>query len=394
MTKKILSLFACAALLASCNNEKATVINQETGLKIVNPLPQTEIYVQGQRLLSANPQSRADYNWPMHTDAFETAYFRIRADGNKIVGIQEMPSAQFFGRTPGKAGNNKGKVSTLYPYGRYNDRDFDYYQTDKKTGQNIGLFRFLLDNTGQNTQLAITEAPMVEDILADEKADLQTAIANGQDVAKNIVKLAKVDSLLSLGSQHLNSHVLWYVVKEVGTRYGWQVNGIIGADQVPEYTIDTSLVPDDVDIDIHQQIRAGWNEIKTLLRIRTDVESITINIPLKQEDIIEQDHFTIRAFNFDNSEYHIAHTISHDSNGITIEISNIPDDLIQNLKQDFGEGLTIEINSYCTIKDNWEQLSQSCVVSTGKPCTVNGQIHSTMHPESEIDPLPLPVKEE
>jgi hypothetical protein len=154
---------------------------------------------------------------------------------------------------------------------------------------------------------------------------------------------------------------------------------------VPSYTIDK--VPDNVEIDIHQQEHKDWNEIKTSVHIRSDVESVTINIPLKQQDVIEKDDFAIRVFDFNYAEYTISHTITHDANGITIEISNIPAALIEQLKQNFGDGLTVEIHSYCTTDDIWEQLSKSRVVRTGKPCTVNGQISSALRPDE--DPVPI-----
>ena len=98
--------------------------------------------------------------------------------------------------------------------------------------------------------------------------------------------------------------------------------------------------------------------------------------------VIERDDFAIRIFDFDYSEYHISHTVTHNDKGITIEITNIPAELIQTLKQNFGDGLTIEIHSYCTTNDIWEQLKGSTVRS-GKPCTVNGQIHSALRPDPE-----------
>ena len=380
--KKILSLFAVAVLLVGCSNNE--VVEADLAETVETSLPETEIYVQGQLLNYNAPQTRANYKWPLvnETEGWETARFSIRAD-NGIVGVQDMPSAQYLGRSPGKTGNNKGKVYSLYPYGHYNDRDLDYYQKDKKTGQNIGLFRYVYDPNGQKTQAAIMEAPLVEEILGDEKSDLETAIANGQNVEKNTKLLQTTDSLLALGTDHLESHILWYVVKEVGMKNGWHVNGIVSVNEVPDYHANPDHVPDNVEVDVHQQVHQDWNEIKTSLHIRTDVESITVNIPLKQEDVIERDDFAIRVFDFDYSEYHISHTVTHDNNGITIAITNIPAELIQTLKQNFGDGLTIEIHSYCTTNDIWEQLSKSRVVSVGKPCTVNGQIHSALRPDPD-----------
>ena len=141
----------------------------------------------------------------------------------------------------------------------------------------------------------------------------------------------------------------------------------------------------EVEIDIHQQIHQDWNEIKTSIHVRADVESIKINIPLNQADVIEKDDFAIRAFDFNYKEYNVTHTVTHDANGITIEISNIPAELIQELKQNFHDGLTIEIHSYCTTEDIWEQLSKSKVVKLGKPCTVKGQVSSALRPGEKVE---------
>ena len=393
--KRLFFFFALAALLVGCNNEE-NIGTINTGTSDMS-LPQTEIFVQGQLLIAGEtpranaPQTRANYPWPNVNEAegWETARFSIRADNN-IVDFYDKSSTLYFGRAPGKVGNNKGKVYSLFPYGHYNDRDYDYYQKDKKTGQNIGLFRYVYDPRGLKTQPAIMEAPSVVDILGDEKTDLETAIANNQNVAKNTANLQKVNDLLALNNEdpdYLDKHVLWYVVKEVGMKNGWHVNGVISDDVVPSYTIDQ--VPDNLEVDIHQQEHQDWNEIKTSIHIRTDVESVTINIPLRQEDIIERDDFAIRVFDFDYSEYHITHKVTHNENGITIEITDIPAALIQTLKDNFGDGLTIEIHSYCTTADIWEQLKGSHVVRTGKPCTVNGQIHSALRPDPDD-----PTKEE
>jgi hypothetical protein len=279
----------------------------------------------------------------------------------------------------------------MYPYDRYNDRDLDYYQKDKKTGENIGLFRCVLDETGQRTQVAIEDAPLVVDILADEKEDLEAAIAKGQNVTKNQASLDQVNALLAKGSDYLESHVLWYVVKEVGMKNGWHVNGVISDKVVPK--IDRSAmaasVKDEVEIDIHQQKHQDWSEIKTSVHVRADVESIKINLPIREDNILEQDDFAIRIYDFYYKEYAINHTVTHDANGITIEISNIPADLINQLKATFGDGLTVEIHSYCKREDEvWDDLKNSAVISMGKPCELKGQITSALR-EGELVPIKL-----
>ncbi len=374
--KKFLSLFAIAALLASCDSD---VTSENNGAAENSNLPETEIFVQGQLLSANTAETRSyvgEYKWPYvnEVEGWETARFSIRADGF-IPGYIDQSSTLYYGRAAGKDGRNRGEVWTLYPYGHYNDRDMDYYQKDKKTGNNIGMFRYVLDQAGLQTQFAIKTAPSVVDILQDEIDDNK----------KDLSKLYELKALEDANPGYLDKHVLWYVVKEVGMKNGWHVNGVIVDYEVPNKNDVTYNDPNNVEIDIHQQTHQDWNEIKTSVHIRADVESVTINIPLNQADVIEKDDFAIRMFDFNYKEYSITHTVTHDANGITIDITNIPAQLIQELKQNFHDGLTIEIHSYCTTEDIWEQLSKSRVVKLGKPCTVNGQVTSALRPDDKVE---------
>ena len=396
--RKLIVLMLCAPLFVACSSDSDDVVSQQPST------PSTEVFVQGGilsargNMISANT-TRADVHtdsqhgsytkWPyVSAEGWETARFSIRADG-KIVGVEDQSSSLYYGRPAGKMGRNRGAVYTLYPYGRYNDRDLDYYQRDKKTGNNIGLFRYVHDDKGQRTQVAIEDAPLVVDILADEKEDLEAAIAKGQNVAKNQENLDKVEALIARGSDYLEKHILWYVVKEVGMKNGWHVNGVISENEVAAPVVDPTKVPNNVEIDIHQQKHQDWSEIKTSIHVRADVESIKINLPIREDNILEQDDFAIRIYDFYYKEYAINHTVTHDANGITIEISNIPAELIQELKQNFGDGLTVEIHSYCKREDEvWDDLKNSAVISMGKPCELKGQITSALR-EGELVPIKL-----
>ena len=404
--RKLIVLMLCAPLFVACSSDSNDVVSQQPST------PSTEVFVQGGilsargNMISANT-TRADVHtdsqhgsytkWPyVSAEGWETARFSIRADG-KIVGVEDQSSSLYYGRPAGKMGRNRGAVYTLYPYGRYNDRDLDYYQRDKKTGNNIGLFRYVHDDKGQRTQVAIEDAPLVVDILADEKEDLEAAIAKGQNVAKNQENLDKVEALIARGSDYLEKHILWYVVKEVGMKNGWHVNGVLVNLDDPNYEVPkidrnamAASVKDEVEIDIHQQKHQDWSEIKTSVHVRADVESIKINLPIREDNILEQDDFAIRIYDFYYKEYAINHTVTHDANGITIEISNIPADLIQELKQNIGDGLTVEIHSYCKREDEvWDDLKNSAVISMGKPCEqLKGQITSALR-EGELVPIKL-----
>ena len=391
----VLLFYFSIGLLIQCHNNNDDLLNQEN-ITLVTNKPSTMIFVQGQIL---NPQSSTktayavpvqqarvastSYSWPyVSPEGWETARFSIRSD-NKFPGYIDQSSTLYYGRPSGKQGKNRGRVASAYAYGHYNDRDYDYYNKNKKTGENIGLFRYVYDESGMKTQLAILEAPSVADILADEVDDLNAEISKGKNVEKNTQILNNVNALLDNGAEYLDKHVLWYVVKEVGFKNAWHVNGIISENEISKPVITN--IPDNVEVDIHQQIHKDWNEIKTSIHIRSACDNIKINIPLKYEDIIEQDDFDIRVYDFYYKEYVINHTIIHNNNGITIEISNIPAELISELKNSFGDGLTVEIHSYCTKNDVWEQLSKSCVVSTGNPCTVNGQVTSAYNPDEKVD---------
>ena len=401
----LLSILSVAIAFVGCNK---TEDFDNGGENQVNELlPQTEVYFQGQKLFYEGEETpygtkakikvmdtAGGLAWPKHTDeGWESARFSIRADGT-IPDFYDKSSALYYGRPAGKSGvtsHNIGKVSNLYNYSHYDDRGFDYYKTDKATGFNVGMFRYMYDTKGLKTQPVILEAPSVVDILADEVVDLEAEIAAGKNVAKNTANLEKVNALIAKGAEYLDSHVLWYVVKEVGAQYRWHVNGVIRDEVTPPYVPES--VSDNLEVDIHQQVHQDWNEIKTSIHIRTDVQSVSVVLPLKEDDILEADDFDIRVYNFYYKDYTpIKHTVTHNANGITIEITDIPADMIAQMKADFGDGLTIEVHSYC-IKDVWEDLQKS-YVKTGKPVEVDGQIHTAIADENgdERPIIPIHVK--
>ena len=389
-------LCGCAMAFSACSNNDNDITPATPAIAADSDKPATEIFVQGQRLDEAaqtkgafaqtrvnipeEPQTYAKYPFANTAEGWEVARFSIRVDGT-IPGYIDQSSTLYYGRPVGQQGKNRGRVSSAYPYGRYNDRDYDYTKVSQKTGNNIGLFRYVLDpdKDSHKAQLAILEQPSVVDILQDEIDDKK----------KNLDKAYEWMALEAANPGYLDKHVHWYVVKEVAGKGYWHVNGVFVNLDDPDYVVPDARangfanVPNDVEIDIHQQIHQDWNEIKTSIHIRTDCESVKINIPLAYEDIVEQDDFAIRVYDFYYKEYEVTPTITHDANGITIEISNIPATLIQELKDNYGDGLTVEIHSYCTTDDIWEQLKESKVTKLGKPCTVKGQITTAYDPEKK-----------
>jgi hypothetical protein len=378
MKKTVLFTLLSVALLG-CTRD---YMGQKEALE--TNLPDTRVFVQGH--LVGDPATKSDLRWPyVSGEGWETARFSIRADGT-TPDYKDHSSDLYYGRKPGKDGRNRGKVATDYPYGHYNDRDLDYEKKDKKTGENIGLFRYVYDPRGLKTQLAILKAPSVEDILLDEAEDLQGEIDKNKNVSKNRQKLADVNGLLGLGREYLDSHVLWYVVKEVGMKNGWHVNGAIVDYEVGR----PDSIPDNVEVDIHQQEHADWAEIKTSVHVRTDAGSVVINIPLAYDDILEGDGVDVRIYKeyFEGTEYEgLNVTVTHDEKGITIAIEGINADKIDGYKEHFGDGLTVEVESFCKNDDAariWNAVRNSAVLTTGKPCTVVGQITSAYFDDSDV----------
>lgn len=381
-------LCGCAMAFSACSNNDNDITPATPAIAADSDKPATEIFVQGQRLDEAaqtkgafaqtrvnipeETQTYAKYPFANTAEGWEVARFSIRADGT-IPGYIDQSSTLYYGRPVGQQGKNRGRVSSAYPYGRYNDRDYDYTKVSQKTGNNIGLFRYVLDEAGMKTQLAILEQPSVVDILQDEIDDKK----------KNLDKAYEWMALEAANPGYLDKHVLWYVVKEVAGKGYWHVNGVIVDYEVDDAKAGIGSLPDEVEVDIHQQIHQDWNEIKTSVHIRSACESVKINIPLAYEDIVEQDDFAIRVYDFYYKEYEVTPTITHNAQGITIEINDIPATLINELWSNYGDGLTVEIHSYCTREDIWEQLKESKVTKLGKPCTVKGQITTAYDPEKK-----------
>lgn len=388
--RKIISLLSVLmlALFASCTSDDYVgpniIVTPETDTQV--KLPSTEVFVQG-TLINSNYTTRAGKygdKWPKSMAAeegWESAKFSIRIDGT-IPGYVNQDKALYWG---GQEGPNLGKIDVTYPFGTYNDRDLDYYLVDKKTGNNIGLFRYVLDPTGVNVVRALKEIPDVWKILEYWQKQ------------PNVQSKDKLDAILA---NRENLKVIWYVAKEVGGQYYWHVNGIIvdkSIDDVIEEIkeeieendlkitdLDPSKTPENVEVDIHLQEHKDWNEIKTSIHIRQDAEEVTVNIPINYDNIVEADDFYIRIYDYYFSGWQLKNFVTHDVNGITINVRNIDPDIIADLKQRFGDGLTIEVHSYTKQLDGvWEEVKKSTVV-TKKPCTIIGQITTVYDADDKV----------
>lgn len=395
--KRLFYLIALLPLMVACTNENEGenfVFNGgQNNNETVVVKPSTKVFAQGAFLNYDPTATRADYNpnknygygvgvWPADHSAegYAVAKFTIRIDAS-FPGVIDQSTDKYWGK---KGGPNLGKIDTTYPWSNYNDRDYDYYKVDQKTGNNIGMFRYVLDPFGTEVNKALLEVPDMKAYFewlknqsdTEYKDQLQEALANWDDY-----------------------QIVWYVAKEVGGQNFWHVNGYLKKkdytpeeiwdiieDETDKMTItEPKDAPDNVEIDIHQQEHKDWYEIKTSIHIRTDVEYVTINIPIDFNNIVEADDFAIRIFNYYISGIQIKNMITHDDKGITIKITNIDPAVIEKLKAKFGDGLTIEVHSYCKKdEDNeiWKALKRTTII-TGNDCSIKYHISSAYQPEEK-----------
>ena len=395
--KKVFFFLALLPLFVACTNEENDdniVIPRDNNQSntVVSKVPSTNVFVQGSLVNYAftrkeyNPNTDYGYGkgeWPrVNTEeGWEVAKFSIRIDAS-FPGVIDQKVVKYWSTksTNENDPRNLGKVYTAFPWSKYNDRDYDYYKVDEETGNNIGMFRYVLDPFGSKVTPALMEVP-------DMKAYCEWLL--GRDDTPSKGQLQEV-------VDHWNDYQLvWYVAKEVGGKNFWHVNGYFKKknytpediwelieDETDDMEIKENNVTDNVEIDIHKQEHKNWNEIKTSVHIRTDAESVKINIPIPYDNIVEADDFAIRIYNYYISGIEIKNMITHDENGITINITNIDPTVIEKLKSQFGDGLTIEIHSYCKKEDGVWDAMKNTTIELGKKSILKYQITSAVAAEN------------
>ena len=358
------------------SNYGSTVIDDDD-------IPSTKVFAQGVLLLNYH-STKGEYNpnmdygygigvWPNEKEGWEAAKFTIRIDAS-FPDVISQNVAKYWDK---EGGPNLGKVYTIYPWSLYNDRDFDYYKVNEKTGKNIGMFRYVLDPSGTNVTKALMEVP-------DMKEYFKWLMA--QDDVEYKYLLAQV---LADWDEYT---IIWYVAKETGMKNGWQVNGYLKKnewDMIKDETnnmivTDPVDAPDNVEIITHHQDYKNWAMIKTTIHIRTDVQHLQVKIPVSKDNIVEANEFTTRTYSYNIFGSIIRNEIIHDDNGITIDITNIDYTAIQKMKDKFGDGLTFEIYSYCKKDDDaiWRALKNE-ILTTGTECSIKYQISSDSQPEDK-----------
>ena len=394
--KKLFYLLAVLPLFVACTSD------DEGSIVIVkNDKPSTQVFAQGALLdytstrAAYNPNKDYGYGvgvWPnVNADeGWAVAKFSIRIDAS-FPGVPDQDAQLYWSK---RGGPNLGKVYTDYPYGTYDDGGRDYYRVDEETGKNTGMFRYVLNPWGKNVNSVLMEVP-------DMKAYcewIMTQTGKGTE---------RKDLLKQVLDNWDDYELIWYVAKEVGGQNFWHVNGYfkkknytpeeiwtIIEDETDDMEIKDNDVEDNVEIDIHKQEHKDWNEIKTSIHIRTDAKSIKINIPIEYDNIVEADDFAIRIYDIYISGIQIQNMITHDENGITINITNIDPTVIERLKAKYGDGLTIEIHSYCKAETGVWAAMKNTTITTGKTCALKYQITSAAETEKDwiIYPTPVPTE--
>lgn len=355
------------SVAASCV-ETNTIITYED-IIAKRTRPSTRVFVQGSVLNEWATTRAGKYGnkWPTVNveDFWETAKFSIRIDST-IPGFENQSATKYWG---GQEGPNLGKVSTLANYDTYDDRGLDYYCLDIRTGRNMGLFRYVYDPEGVLTNRVIMECPDPVEFLRYWYNKETSETENKRQLAKAIE-----------GLENGYLKVLWYEVKEAGGAHHWYVNGVL-RENTGDYEWNPN-VPDEVEVDVHLQKHTDWNEIKTSIHIRSEqVTEVEVNIPIMYDNIIEQDDFNTKAYSypFTNLE------VRHNESSITIRVFDLEPLFVQYLKETFGDGVTVEVRSYCKILDSvWSEMKGTVVTTDDPGCVVRGQVTSAYDPDDKV----------
>lgn len=351
--------FATILLMASCSSDSDLMTNTGDD-NTVKALPSTSVELKAMsdnitmQTLSTKTTAAA-----VATNTEET-HFYIRID-NRIPGIvSTYPSSEYYPQTAGG-----GCVKTLKNKGLI-DSDANYKRKDD------AVSKYIFSTNGTATQKAIVEEPTLADILSANSTPIT-------DINPAEVK------------------VIWYVVKKQND--GWHVDGVLTTPDVKDVTdipgigddinndyndyTNDSTVTGNVEVDIHQQEHKDWDEIKTSIHIRADIDTVAVTIPIANVNQAEADDFAIRTYGayytLENYSYPLNVVVEHNDTCIKIKVSDIPDGLIAALKAAGGDGLTIEVHSYAKdlTKESIYEAVKASTVEVGKNLPEELLVHRT-----------------
>lgn len=389
--KKIFFLTALfATLFTSCTN---TIDDEQpvTPPVVRNNMKASEVfaYSGGNQVgVSRAWSKKEELGYSIPNDGKYDVWFYIRIDG-KIPGEDEThaPAGNYFPATSANktliCDQNHGTVLANVAWNSNAAKNFPkyIYCTDGKAVQSI-----------------IVDEPTIDDLLncnQSNKANLEGYIAHKNEL-----------------------HFIWYACKQQASDHIWHVDGILtskektdlsetdfGPKQIQDYenggmindNDKSVIVPENVEVDIHQQQHTDWNEIKTSIHLRDNV-GVEVFLPI---DYAEQaDDFAIRRgidydyitelknckVDIDGQTFEFNVNIKHEEGGIRITVDPNKDAL-EAARKAYGDGITFEIHNYVAPaigKDAiWGKLQQSTVTTTGQTLLL-GQITSAYYPDDIV----------
>ena len=207
--------------------------------------------------------------------------------------------------------------------------------------------------------------------------------------------------------------ILWYVIKhQTADPNYWHIDGVltdestndvyeipaIGASierEYVDYVVQKTAkeVSGNVEVDVHHQVHKDWSEIKTSIHVRAELDEVEVMIPIAKNHLAEADDFAIRVFDayytLQNVTYALKVEAQHLDNEIKIIVKEIPAGLVTQLKEQSGDGLTIEVHSYAKNLTN-QQVFDAIKLATVKtsedyPETMKIHKSSAFYPDDTVD---------
>lgn len=378
-----------STLLAGCSE----TADDESPLESKVRESEVFIYSGGKSLKASkrrvNPKDEIGYSIP--DNGRYLVYYYIRIDGN-IPGEDavNLPAKEFFPRT--KA--NKTMICDL-------NHGYVQANVDWRSCNKFNMYVYSKD--GSAVQSIIVEEPTLEDLI---NADQGVVTKDGQTVKDDFSGyLAHKDEL----------HFIWYACKKQETDHLWHIDGILttkdrtnitdtdyGEEIVKKNEDEFGMVNDEgdvtrnahIEVDVHQQEHADWNEIKTSIHMRDTVD-VEVFLPIDYQQL--SDDFDIRAgvdyayitelkdaqIQIGDATYEMQVSITHEAAGTRI-IVHPNKEALRAAREIYQDGITFEIHSYVTpgipTAIIWEKLKgTTCTVSPYT--TLRGQVTSAYNDE-------------
>lgn len=380
MKKFMFLTMVLSTLLAGCSE----TAEDESPLESKVRESEVFIYSGGKSLKASkhriNPKDEIGYSIP--DNGRYLVYYYIRIDGNiPGEGDNHFNSKDYFPRTAGK------KTLT-------SDLNHGYVEANVDWKSCASFSKYVYSKDGSAVQCIIVEEPSLEQLLAANQyvTDDMTGYIEHKD----------------------ELHFIWYVCKKQDSDHCWHIDGVLttkdkttieetdyGQEIVDNYN-DKGMVNDEgdvtrnahIEVDVHQQEHADWNEIKTSIHMRDTVD-VEVFLPIDYQQL--SDDFDIRAgvdyayitelkdaqIQIGDATYEMQVSITHEAAGTRI-IVHPNKEALRAAREIYQDGITFEIHSYVTpgipTATIWEKLKgTTCTVSPYT--TLRGQVTSAYNDE-------------